>query len=256
MGAMSEGRSPTRDAATPEEIRRGLLRRRRTRRGTAILLAAVVAGAAVLSISPAAGITSVEVRGADGVPVPQLEAATDLVGESIVWVDVARIEDRIEKVAWIERAKVTKDFLARRLDIEIVRRRAAGYVQSPQGLVLLDRAGVAFEVTHSPPPGALELTGDIAPAGLGSASEDASRVIFCSESLRRWTRDPFGAGGISSGVVYLVTSGGSVVRVGDTSDLEAKGRALRAMQERAAAEGWVVRVYTVVAPSAPALERA
>lgn len=253
---MSERRPSSSPTPTSEGVRGGLGRRPPFRARLATFVVVAVAALGVLSLSPLAEVQAVEVRGAGGRSDPQLEAVTDLVGDSIVWVDAGSVERGLQQIAWVERARVTKDFVGRILNVELVQRSAAAYLRSPEGVVLLDAAGVAYEVTSTPPPGVLELTGQVGPARIGSVFEEASRVIFCAELLGRWTKEPFVGGGVSAGAVFLVTKGGSEVRVGDASDLNEKGRALRAMQERVAAEGWRVRRYNVVAATAPALERA
>ncbi len=197
-----------------------------------------------------------EIQGAAGREDPRVASATDLVGGSIVWVNADKVERKLEEVPWVEQATVTKDLLARKVRVSLVQRTPAGFLRGESGAVLVDAAGVAFEVTSSLPPGTLELTGEIGPVELGGISGEAVAVLSSARALAGWSREAFVSGGVARGVVFLVTEGGVVVRVGDTSDLEAKGRALRAMQERAEAEGWVVAEYTVVSPQAPALRRA
>ncbi len=245
-----------RGAASPEEIRRRLASGAGRRRAAGWLVLGAALAAAVVSFSPLAGVEAVEVEGAPGREDPRVGSATDLVGESIVWVDADKLERELEQVPWVEQATVKKDLPARKLRVSLVRRTPAGFIRGESGAVLVDAAGIAFEVTSSIPPGTLELTGEIGPVGLGSASDEVVAVVSCARGLARWSREPFVSGGIARGVVFLVSEGGAVVRVGDTSDLEAKGRALRAMQERAEAEKWTVAEYTVVAPQAPALRRA
>ncbi len=240
-----------------EEIRARLsrLRRPKSRRRIAVLVVLFVAALGVLSVSPVARIRSVEIRGLQAGSEPQLHPTLDLVGESIFWVDAGGVEEQLAKIPWVQRAGVRKNFLKRTLEVDLVRRSVAAFVRGSQGVVLVDVSGMAYEVTSTIPSGVLEITGEIGPVSIGTMSREISTVIFCAESLSRWSKEPFRSGGVSSGIVFLVTVGGSAVRVGDTSDLDAKGRALRAMQERAAAEGWKVSQYNVVAPKAPALEK-
>jgi hypothetical protein len=252
---VNERRSRSSRVSTPEEIRRGLVRKRRSKLLPLLIFLVLVIAAGILTLTPVAAVEAVNIQGAEGRSDPRLEAATDLVGDSIVWVDTGRIERRLEEIAWVERATVTKDFIAKTVNVEVVQRSPAGFIRSHGGVLLIDRAGVAFEISQSAPPGSIELSGEIGPGILGSKSEQAATVIYCAESLERWSKDPFSRGAVESGVISLLTSSGAVVRVGDDSDLDEKGRALRAMQERAVAEGWRVRQYNVVAPSAPALER-
>ncbi|MER3522193.1 MAG: hypothetical protein C4317_08525 [Acidimicrobiia bacterium] len=242
--------------ARPEKIRKELSRKRRFRLTYVICSSLAVLAVIGVTFSPLARIADVEVKGAEGKVDPELDRVHDLVGSSILWTDSGKLAQRIEKIAWVERVAVRKNYFRRSLTVEVFRRSPGGFVRTPRGITLFDVRGVPFEITDLPPPGILELTGEISTVSLGEASVDAFQVMWCAGVLGRWSKEAFTLGGARGGILFLVTAVGSEVRVGDTSDLEEKGRALRAMQERAGAEGWRVKTYNVVAPRAPALERA
>jgi cell division protein FtsQ len=220
-------------------------------------------GAVVFVIFLAAGfavwgplVRAEDVRITGGEPDEQLEAiASSLQGKPMLLLSEERIAADVAAIPWVAKAEVSRNFISRRVEIRVSRRIPVAWASIGGNALLLDVEGAAFSVTPSASPGLLEVTGEIEPLALGSRSERVAALVEAASALGRWSKESFISASWSerSGVTLRLASG-SQVRVGTATDLEAKGRALRAMQEKASAEGIRVRTYTVVAPAAPALE--
>lgn len=211
--------------------------------------------AAIVAFGPVGRVRGVEVRGVE----PSTDLAfldEELVGKPLLLVSERQVADEVRRIPWVAEAETRRDFVARRVVVLVTRRSAAAAVRLSSGYLLYDAQGHAFAVTDSRPPAVLEVTGEIGPSVVGSGSREVADLVAAGSVLGRWSlEEVVSARWSDESGIELVLASGSYVRVGDVQDLDSKGRALRAMQERAKAEGWRVRTYTVVAPGAPALSQ-
>lgn len=221
----------------------------------ALGVSAIAALFAIAALGPVGRVRGVEVRGVElNADLAFLEE--ELVGKPLLLVSERRVADDVRQIPWVAEAETRRDFVARRVVVIVTRRSAAAVVRLSSGYLLYDAQGHAFTVTDSRPPAVLEVTGEIGPGVVGSGSREVADLVAAGSVIGRWSLDEVASARWSNDSgIELVLASGSYVRVGDVQDLDSKGRALRAMQERARAEGWRVRTYTVVAPGAPALSR-
>lgn len=124
---------------------------RRRRRIAAVVLAALVAvvavglgGRALLYDTGLADVEGVQVTGTTTVPQPDvLEAAAVTVGVPLAGVDLAAVELRVERIAGVADARAGRDW-PHTVTIAVVERVPVAVADTPQGLYLVDGAGVAY----------------------------------------------------------------------------------------------------------------
>ncbi|MER7169310.1 FtsQ-type POTRA domain-containing protein, partial [Micromonospora sp. NPDC000207] len=99
------------------------------------------------------GVREVRVIGADLVtPVEVRDVAAVPDDTPLARVDLAAVAGRIEGLAPVERATVTRDW-PDALEVRLVERTGVAVVPQGQGHVVIDRSGVVFRTVGEPPPG-------------------------------------------------------------------------------------------------------
>lgn len=175
-------RAPTSDRRLVDAGR--LFRSRRSGRrglrlagaGTAVV--ALVGVAAWVGLgSSAFALRTVTVDGVSRVTVHQVLARASLPqGRSLFLVDPAAVAQRVERLAPVARADVTRHW-PHTLVIHVVERRPAAVVVSGSGAELIDVHGVVFASAPSPPPGLLKVQVAGAVPGAGSAAARAAMTV-------------------------------------------------------------------------------
>lgn len=128
----------------------------------AVIVGIVVIVTAVLAVlaSSLFGVEQVRITGAVYTDPAALQAIVDdLDGDPILLVDTKEIEQRIEAIAWVERAVVTTDF-PHRVDIDIRERSPiATFAGSDGRYRVIDRDGRVLAILDSRPVDYMEITG-------------------------------------------------------------------------------------------------
>jgi cell division protein FtsQ len=214
----------------------------------------VVALLFAISRSSLFALRHVVITGAAHRSVADVRALADLpIGTNVVWLDRARVVDRLERDPWIASATITRS-LPWSVHIAVVERSPIAVLADVTGLgrgellagdgTLL---GTAPEGTRLPtitlPPAA--------PATVGLPGEDgAVRILAAlSPSVRHRVQQlDVGVGG----TVTALMRGGATVSFGPAVDLEAKARMLRRLLAWERTTRTPLRTISLVAPTAPA----
>ncbi|MEX2268709.1 MAG: FtsQ-type POTRA domain-containing protein [Acidimicrobiia bacterium] len=217
--------------------------RRRLRRLLWVLGAVAVAAAATGAVlSPILDVNQIAVVGVDGAHGAEVRAAAGVArGAPLMLVDTGAATERIENLAWVDEARVSRQ-LPGTLRVEITPRFPVAWRPGDPGEVeLIDRRGVAVTTAPAPPAGLpqLQAEGPDVPIGARIASALGSALAPQVATL-------VVAGG--HGRLLLVT--GPEVRLGEASDLAGKVRAAAAVLD--ALNGLNVNYIDVRVPSAPA----
>lgn len=110
----------------------------------AVAAAVVVAVVWVVAFSPIVGVNTVTVRGAAHVTDAEVRAAAHIKqGSPLVRLDTAAIRHRIERLPQVASASVRLSYPSTVI-ITVHERTAVGYVESGDGIVLIDATGVQF----------------------------------------------------------------------------------------------------------------
>lgn len=184
------------------------------------LLLAAIAGAATLRL--AFPVDEVVVEGTSRLAPEALEAAGLRRGTPLVSVDESAIEERLQKMAWVEQVAVTVDWPGG-VRVAVAERRSVGQVVTADGQwAQIGAGGVLIDLVASP--GATPaLLGVTAPARLGDRVDPAADTLVgvasaLPSSLQphvvQMRMDPDG--------IRLGLRQGVVVVLGDERDLAAK----------------------------------
>jgi cell division protein FtsQ len=222
--------------------------RRRLRRILVVLAVLLVLAAAALVVwSPLLDVDRVVVIGA-GERAAQVRAAAGVDrGGALLLVDTSAVEDRVESLAWVGGARVSRE-LPGTLRIEIHLRPPVAFVPRDDGSVaLVDETGVVTGLAAGPPAGLPALVTEVPPPrpGASIAPATAARVASAVTAL---------AGRVARVSVEhhqaaLLLADGVEVRLGDLSHLAEKARSAAAVLGSPGVRG--IKYVDVRAPSAP-----
>jgi cell division protein FtsQ len=239
--------------------REAVARRRRDRIRRVFLLVALVAvlaGAAVIAVrSPLLDVDRVDVRGVGDARARAVVGASGLEhGDPMLWVDEHAVEQRIEALPWVARARVVRDWPGN-VRIAVMRRRPVAYAEIDGRVAVLDGSSTVLSVgdaaTASGRDGLLEIR------GVRVLPEPGERLYPVEAAGLRDVLPPTLAPAVTAvdlggaADVTLLTAGGPELRFGDLDDAEAKGAAAAAVLERLAAEGATYEYVDVRVPEAP-----
>ena len=231
------------------EVLRAQGRRRLRWTVALIVVGAVAAGAWLVTHSSFLDVGRIRVTGAQQVPPAEVRRAAGVGrGDPILFVDTGAVEHRVERVAWVDKARVERS-LGGEVDIHVTERRPAAWVRRASDRVaLVDVHGRVLADAPAPPPGLPEITGlrAVPRAGRQIAPVAAARVL---ERLPlalglRTTRIT-----VDGDAVTLGVKDGPEVRLGSPRDVAAKARAALAVM--AATAGPPPRYIDVRVPAAP-----
>jgi cell division protein FtsQ len=213
-----------------------------------IVFGAVVAAAWVVTHSSLFDVGRIRVTGAQQAAPAEVQRAAGVRGDPILFVDTGAVEHRVERVAWVDKARVQRS-LGGEVDIHVTERRPAAWVRrAPDRVAMVDVHGRVLADAPTPPPGLPEITGlrAVPRAGRDIAPNAAARVL---EKLPpalglRTTRIT-----VDGDAVTLGVKDGPEVRLGSPRDVAAKARA--ALAVLAATADAPPRYIDVRVPAAP-----
>ena len=213
-----------------------------------IVFGAAVAVAWLVTHSSLFDVGRIRVTGAQQAPPAEVQRAAGVRGDPILFVDTGAVEHRVERVAWVDKARVERS-LGGEVDIHVTERRPAAWVRrAPDRVALVDVHGRVLADAPAPPPGLPEITGlrAVPRSGRDIAPNAAARVL---EKLPpalglRTTRIT-----VDGDAVTLGVKDGPEVRLGSPRDVAAKARA--ALAVLAATASAPPRYIDVRVPAAP-----
>lgn len=190
------------------------------------------AGLVFLTItSPLLDIDSVRVAGARHVTVAQVRAASGVhVHDHLLFVDTAAVARRLERLPWIERASVQRD-LPGTLKIEVTEYKPAAFVRIKGGVMLVAANGHVIAPARAAPAHTVEVRGVRHAPGAGQllSPPDAAGVV---SRLPDALAARVAAVDVRGSDFVLALVGGGEIRLGDTSDLDAKAASAQAVLTR------------------------
>ena len=190
------------------------------------------AGLVYLTVtSPLLDVDAIRVTGAHHVPVTQLRAASGVhVHDHLLFVDTAAVERRLERLAWVDHASVRRE-LPGTLKITVDEYVPAAYVRVPGGVMLVAATGHVIARARLAPAHSVEVRGVRHAPGAGEllAPPDAAGVV---PRLPGALANLVVAVDVSGSGVALDLAGGGAIRLGNTSDLDAKAASAQAVLAR------------------------
>jgi cell division protein FtsQ len=233
MTAQATVRRRTSNKKHPRSTRKSRKTRRSKRRKvlafTSIALVLALLAASVWSVyfSTALVTKRVSVSGThDLTPMQVSYAAQVRIGVPLARQDLDAIAERTATLPPVESASVTRDWPSA-IRITVVERRPVLAVRQPDGYVVVDKSGVAFQTKLVMPPEVL-LT-EVNPGDAPLLSEVAVVAIALPKKLRGMV-DRITAGNRDS--ITLVLESGRTVTWGSSSDSELKAQVVTALLKR------------------------
>lgn len=233
------------------EVKRDEGRRRLRFLVVCVVVVALAGAAAGATRSPLLDVDLVDVTGAAHVtPKKVLATAGVSHGDLMVDVDPGAVADRVERLPWVARAEVRRQWPGT-VVVHVTERTAAAAVPAPGGWATVDATGRVLERTVDAPAelGAVvdvdAVTGDQVPSELRAALEVAAAVP--PHLLDRVAGVRPGPDGLE-----LPLRAGGVVRFGPPTQMREKLTALATLLDRV--EGRVATIDVRV-PDAPVLTR-
>lgn len=211
--------------------------RKRLRRVLGLVVVLVLVGGAIaLTRSPLLDVDRIVVRGTDEVAAAEVRAAAGVaIGEPLLDVDTTAAAERIEALAWVERATVERSWpselvvrIERRVPVAVVGPAGAPLLVDAEGVVLgpADAAASEGDVDALP-----EIDGRTAPVGtpLGAGQRDVAELVG---ALPDELREQIAVARSVRGGIELELTDGLEVRWGDASQRSAKADALRVLLDQ------------------------
>ena len=184
----------------------------------------------------------VTVEGTSRLTVAQvLDAAHVQQGSSLVRLDTGAIARRVDALAPVRRALVTRNW-PHGLVIRVTERTPAAVAIGPGGDVLLDDSGVAFAPVDAPPTGLLHVMVSADVPGPGAAAARAGMLVL-AELPARLRGSVVSVQAPSADAITIHLRDGRTVVWGSPADSATKAAVLRVLLRRTA------RVYDVSTPS-------
>jgi cell division protein FtsQ len=216
--------------------------------GIIVAMLAVAAVGALVLRSPLLDVESVEVAGvvADRAAAVR-QAAGVSVGDPVLGVFPGRVAGRVEELAWVEDAQVTRS-LSGDVAIDVVPRTPVGWVTAGNRTLVVDAEGTVIEKVAAPPAGVPELVGvaDLAPVG----GHIAPAVLpGAAGALGTELRLRIAAVVLDDGAVSAQVGFGPQLRFGTPDRMEVKARVAAAVLASLGAT--TVTYVDVSVPAAP-----
>lgn len=240
------------------EVRRQEGRRRLRVLVGVVTVTVLVVGGWAATRSPLLDVDRILVVGAAHTSADQARAASGIRrGQPLVDVDLPAATRAVERLAWVERARVSRRWPDRVVIAVTERRPVAVIPVAGPAFGLVDATGRVLDVTASPPAGLVALSGLTDPGPPGSAlAAEASQALAVARSLppglasrtAAVTPAPGRPGEVE---LRLVPDG--VVRVGPAQDLASKFTAIFTVL--AGVDLRNLAVLDVRSPSSPVLTR-
>jgi cell division protein FtsQ len=192
-----------------------------------VLVLAVLAGAGwLVGFSPVLAVERVEVRGAHRLAASSVrQVAAVPLGVPLPRQDLTAIAGRVTSLPQIESAEVSRRW-PNTIRVAVVERQPVLGVPQPEGFVLIDTRGVAFESQPSLPSGVLEA--DVDPSNVAVLREVGAINAAMPAALRGRVERLRG----TSQSVTVVLSGGVEVNWGTGADSALKADIVLALLKR------------------------
>jgi cell division protein FtsQ len=214
-----------------------------------VVLAALAAAAWAVTHSSLLDVERVRVTGTQQATPAQVRFAAGVKpGDPILFVDTGAIARKVERVAWVDKARVERS-LGGEVDIHVTERRPAAWVRrAPDRVALVDARGRVLADAAQPPPNLPEIAGlravpeaghDVAPVAAARALEQLPPALGL-----RTTRVT-----VADDEVTLALRDGPEVRLGTPRRVAEKARAAVAVIASTAASP--PRYIDVRVPGAP-----
>ena len=207
-------------------VRRSEGRRRLVWVAVALVLVLVIVGAIAVLASPIFEVREVRVEGAVYTDEEVLvDIIADIEGDPVLLVDTKSIEERLEKVAWVEQARVRTDF-PHTIVIDIRERQPLATFQgSDEQWRVIDVQGRVLDVIEGRPVAYMLITGNHPDTSRGqfAGGPYASAAVLVASlpgEIRRIT-ESVGLDA-STGTLTMHLEGDVEVRLGDGEDLDQK----------------------------------
>lgn len=229
----STGRKrPARGKPPAPLTRRARKRRTKRRRAVAflvmLLVLALIGGSLWgMYFSPALVTKRVKVIGTHDLTPTQVSLAAQVpLGVPLARQDLDAIAQRTTTLPAIEAASATRDW-PNTLTVTVVERRPVIAVREPEGYVLVDRSGVAYQTQRVLPPEVLLAV--VNPADVQLLSDMATVAAASPKKLRSMV-DRMTAGNRDS--ITLVLESGKTVTWGSSADSELKAQVVMALLKK------------------------
>lgn len=233
MTAQAAVRRRTSKKTRPRSTRTGRKIRRSRRRkvlaftSSALVLALLAASAWSVYFSTALVTKRVSVSGTHDLTPMQISFAAQVpLGGPLARQDLEAIAERTTTLPPVESVAVTRDWPST-IRITVVERRPVLAVRQPDGYVVIDKSGVAYQTKHVMPPEVL--LAEVSPGDAPLLSEVAIVAIALPKKLRGMV-DRITAGNRDS--IVLVLESGRTVTWGSSSDSELKAQVARALLKK------------------------
>jgi cell division protein FtsQ len=223
--------------------------RRRLRITLVVASTIVVVGLAYLAVrSPLFDVDHIRVNGARSESATDIRAAARVhLGAPLLFVDTGAIARRVERLPWVEHARVHRD-LPGTLTITVTDYVPTAYVRAPGGRVaLIASTGRVVALGRRVPAAAVEIRGERVVPAVGSllSPPEAADVL---RQLPPRLRGRVGAIDVGGGFALELRTGGQI-RLGSVEHLRAKGVAALAVLDHLGATPFTY--IDVSAPPAP-----
>jgi cell division protein FtsQ len=222
------------------------------------VIGAVLLGLAVWVVMNSAvfAVRDFRVLGTDGIPDEEiLRIAAVEEGDNLIMLPTDEVAARLEEHPWIEDAAVGRDLPAT-VVIRVLERRPAGWLEDPEGPVVVAGDGTVL-ARRQRPPEALPSVGTWPdPLAAGDMIDGQAEELRISSAMSPWLLSRVATAELDDGDVILELRGGGSVLYGAPTEVGAKNRALAGMLEWAEGQGVEVGRVDVRIPSAPSLEPA
>jgi cell division protein FtsQ len=223
--------------------------RRRLRITLVVAITVLVIGVVFLVLhSPLLDVDHVRVTGEQRESAGEVEAAARVrLGDPLLFVDTGAIARRVERMPWVEKARVRRD-LPGTITITVTDFVPTSYVRAPDGrLALIAADGRVIAMAKTAPAKSVEIRGERVAPPVGSLISPPA-VANVGVHLPARLRAQVVAIDVTNGFA-LELRGGGEVRLGTLTRLTAKGDAALAVLDHL--HGAAFTYIDVSAPSAP-----
>jgi cell division protein FtsQ len=188
------------------------------------------------------GVRTVTVEGTKGLTADEVRTAAAVeMGKPLIRLDTDEIAGRVSQLPRVSHVSVERSWPST-VTIEVTERTPVGFVRRPEGVHLVDSAGVDFAVIAQVPTGLPAI--DVAKPGPDDPATKA--VVDVLGRMPQQLRDMVtGLAAQSAGSVQLTLTDGRVVKWGNSTDTERKAMVLAALLTRPG------KSYDVSAPDLP-----
>jgi cell division protein FtsQ len=174
-------------------------------------------------------------------------------GDNLITLRTAEVAARLEGHPWIEDAAVDRDLPAT-VVISVLERRPAGWVEDPNGPVVVAGDGTVLARQNGPSRVLPSVGMWPEPLSPGDRIDGPAEELRISSAMTSWLQRRIASADLDDGDVTIELREGGSVLYGAPTQVGAKNRALAGLLKWAEAQGIEVRNVDVRVPSAPSLK--